>query len=380
MKGKICITLADAMREGSLLFVSSMPSAQFYIKIFTSLLFLVAAANAAPVLQNNAKDYAIISQNLPTGSKLLSLLVTDPENGTLTFSIVGVKYFKNDTLAPKTAYDSTWALTKMPTSGLSTQCSKAESYPFPRNVFCIQPNSNTVKTTSKYSAKIKADFSLFVVTVFVIDNGSPPRNLTTDLYFRVKENCTDSTRDYTNLMQNCPQAREIIRRIGSPSEVGFMFTVPNNSKIARVTVDFGLFQQFKVIEKPVDYTFTYFVGRTKKSSVLTRRLLVNTTLDRKIAMFLWKPVEIIADKENVTLELRVTSGRSDQLYGGGNGIELFLVDRSSDYCANDDCVGLYDVLSQTMSVNGGKPECAREDQFVVVTKYSSCKGKLNSME
>ena len=330
--------------------------------------------NAPPVLQYGAMDYAIINQTIKDGTVVHNLLVTDPDNGTLTFSIIGVKYFKNDSMSPVSAYNASWTLTELPKIGAPTQCSLAETYPFPRNLFCMEPNSNAIRTTSKYKDVKKADFSLFVLTVFVIDSGSPRLNLTTNVYFRIKENCSDSTREYTDLMTGCPEAKEIVRRIGFHNEVGFMFVVPNNTRIARMTVDFGFLFPFKVIEEFVDYSFEYVVGAIRKSVLLRRRLLVNTTLDRKIAMFLWKPIEIIGDKANITLSLIVRSGKN-MLSGGGKGIELFLVNRSRDYCGNSKCVGLYDTLSKAQSASGGKYECTRQDQYVVVDKYSSCIGR-----
>ena len=329
-----------------------------------------------PVLQSGTINYAIINQTINSGSVVHNLLVTDPDNGTLTFSIVGVKYFKNDSESAISASNASWTLTKLPKQGAPTQCSLAESYPFPRNLFCMEPNSNAIRTTTKYNNVKKADFSLFVLTVVVIDNGSPQLNLTTNVYFRIKENCSDSTREYTNLMTGCPEASEIIRRSGSPNEVGFLFTVPNNTRIARITVDFGLFSPFKVIEDFVDYSFEYVVGVIRKAASLRRRLLVNTTLDRKIAMFLWKPIEIIGDKANISVSLKVGSGKM-LLTGSGQGIELFLVNGSRNYCSNSQCVGLYNTLSKAKATAGGKFECTRQDQYVVVEKYSSCIGKFN---
>ena len=321
-----------------------------------------------------ATDYAIINQTIPPGTTIHKLLATDPDNGTLTFSIIGTTYYKNGTETPVSVSKASWALTTRPINATKTQCSMAETYPFPRNLFCMDPSSNAIKTTSIYNKVTKADFSLFVVNVFVIDNGSPPLNLTTKVYFRIRDNCTDSTREYTNLVTGCPDSREIIRQIGGRSEVGFMFNVPNNTRISRMTVDFGLFSPFKVIEDVVNYKFEYSVGKSSKSALVKRRLLVNTTIDRKMEMFLWKPIEIIGDKAIIPVTLRVQSGKNE-LSGGGQGIELFLLNRSRDYCANSKCVGLYGLLSKAMGANGGKPECTRRDQFVVVDKYSPCIGK-----
>ena len=219
----------------------------------------------------------------------------------------------------------------------------------------------------------KADFSLFAVTVFVIDNGSPQKNLTTVVYFRIRENCSDFTREYTNLMTGCTEAREIIRRTGTVSEIGFIFNVPNNTKIVRMAVDFGLLNPFKVIGDLVNYRFAYTSGGKRISKVLKRRLLVDTKLDRKIAMFLWRPIDIIGDRVNVSVTLNVDSGKS-RLFGRGQGIELFLLNRSRNYCKNSRCVGLYGTLTKSMAAGGGKPECTRQDQYVVVEKYSKCIG------
>ena len=299
--------------------------------------------------------------------------MTDPDKGMLTFSIAAVKYFKNGTETPVSVSNPSWALTGKPKSSTPTQCSLAESYPFPRNLFCMEPTSNIIRTTSKYSGAAKADFSLFAVTVFVIDNGSPQKNLTTVVYFRIRENCSDFTREYTNLMTGCTEAKEIIRRTGTPGEIGFMYKLSNNTKIARITVDFGLLNPFKVIGDVVSYRFAYTSGGKRISKVLKRRLLVNTTLDKKIAMFLWKPIEIVGDRENVLVTLNIDSGRS-RLFGGGQGIELFLLNKSKNYCGNSTCVGLYDALSRAVASKGGQPECTRQDQFVVVEKYSKCIG------
>ena len=337
--------------------------------------FTANATNAAPVLQTGAIDYAVINQVLPAGANLLNLLVTDPENGTLTFSIIKVTYFHNDTAVPVHVSNPPTEVFGKLNSSSPSHCLLAEIYPFPRNLFCMEPTNNSIKTTSRYSNTKKADFSLFAVTVLVTDNGSPQKNLTTVVYFRIRENCSDSTREYTNLMTGCTEAREIIRRTGSPSEVGFIFNVPNNTKIARITLDFGLFNPFKVIGDIVNYRFEYNSGAQTTSVVLRRRLLVNTALDRKIAMFLWNPINVIGDRVNVSVTVNVESGRN-RLFGGGQGIELFLLNRSRNYCENSICVGLYGALTKSMAANGGKPECTRQDQYVVVEKYSKCVGKV----
>jgi len=336
----------------------------------------VATQNAAPVLQAGAKDYVIINKTLPGGTTLHKLLVADPDKGKLTFSIFAVAYYKNDTEKPVIALNSSWTLFAMPNSSNPSQCSLAESYPFPRNLFCIEPTSNSIKTTSKYRDAIKADFSLFTVAVAVFDNGSPQKNLTTGVYFRIRENCSDSTREYTNLVTGCNEAREIIRRTGLPSQAGFLFNVPNNTKIVRITVDFGLFNPFKVISDVVNYRFNYTNSGKGKSEILKRRLLVNTTLERRIEMFLWKPIDIIGDNVNVSVTLNVESG-INKLVGGGKGIELFLLNRSRNYCENSRCVGLYGALSESTAAIGGKTECTRKDQFVVVEKYGACSGKFS---
>ena len=313
---------------------------------------------------------------MPAGTALHNLLVTDPEKGKLTFSIFAVGYFKNDTEKPVIAKNSSWTLFRKPNSSIPSQCSLAESYPFPRNLFCMEPTSNVIKTTSKYRDAIKADFSLFAVAVAVIDNGSPQKNLTTGVYFRIRENCSDSTREYTNLVTRCTEAKEIIRRTGMQSQVGFTFNVPNNTKIVRITVNFALFNPFKVVTNVVNYRFNYTSDGKSKSEIVKRRLLVNTTLERKIAIFLWKPIDIVGDTDNVSVTLKVDSG-TNKLVGGGQGIELFLLNRSRNYCKNSECVGLYHTLSKSISANGGKPECTRQDQFAVVEKYGACSGKFS---
>ena len=332
-------------------------------------------SNLAPFLDATNVNYAIIEQQITSGSVLNSVLANDPENGTMTFSIFGVTYYGNDTTSPTAAFDLSWALTKRPLTSV-TQCSVAESYPFPRNLFCMEPGSNAIKTTTKYNTFQKKDFSLFAVTVFVADNGVPVRNLTTDFYFRVKEICNDSTREYTNLMQNCPEARENIMRESMSSEVGFTFVVPNDTKISRITIDFKRMFLYKGIAESINYSFRYSDGVSNQNSVVERRLLVNTTIEPLVNIFLWKAINISANKVNVTVHLSISTGKSGQLSGGEKAVTLTLLDNSKNYCQNEECVRLYSAISATSAKAGGKPECARQDPSVVITKYDFCKGLL----
>eukprot|EP00112_Aurelia_sp_Birch-Aquarium-sp1_P014567 Seg3157.1 transcript_id=Seg3157.1/GoldUCD/mRNA.D3Y31 product="hypothetical protein" protein_id=Seg3157.1/GoldUCD/D3Y31 len=239
----------------------------------------------------------------------------------------------------------------------------------------MDPNNNTIKTTAKYDQLPKADFSLFALTVLVTDNGIPQSNVTTKVYFRVKENCTAGTTEYTKLVQICPQSLEIIKRgISSPGELSYQFIVPNNTKITRITIDFSKFAPFKFIEEVIKYEFRY----EKQTKLLLRRLLVDTTREPKLEMYLWNPIDVVGTTANITLTLSILSEKGRSPFGGSTGIELYLLDRSKNYCADSNCVSLYSVMTSVLTADG-RPECARKDGFTTIAKYGSCKvikGKL----
>ena len=323
--------------------------------------------NSPPVIQALSNKYVIIGQSLPLRSALLNIQASDPENGTLFYSIIGVTYYKNGTIQPVTAFNLQWAIMSIPKVGFDA-CKTAESYAFPRNLFCMDPKNNTIKTTAKYDQLKKADFSLLAVTVLVVDNGIPQRNVTTKVYFRVKENCTAGATEYTNLVQKCLQSREIIKRgISLAGEISFQIIVPNNTKITRITIDFSKFTRFNFIEEVIRYEFHY----EKQTKVLLRRLLVDTAREPKLEMYLWNPIDIVGTTLNISLNLRVISEKGMSLFGGTSGIELYLLDRSKNYCLDSNCVSLYSVLTSVLTAYG-RPECARKDGFTTIAKYSSC--------
>ena len=323
--------------------------------------------NNPPVIQASSNKYVIISQRLPERSILLSVQATDPDNGTLIYSIIGVTYYRNTTAQPIKTLNLQWAVKTVPNVGFDA-CNTAESYSFPRNLFCMDPKSNTIKTSAKYDQFKKEDFSLFAVIVLVMDNGIPQRNVTTKVYFRVTENCTAGTAEYTTLVQKCLQSREIIKRgISSHVKAAFQFIVPNNTKITRITLDFSKLPKFNFIEEVISYEFFY----ERQTQLLNRRLLVDTTLEPKLEIYLQNPIDIIGTTENISLSLLVQNENRYSLYGNMTGIELDLLDRSKDYCANSNCFSLYKILASLLNTTG-RPECAGKDGYAMKAKYGSC--------
>ncbi len=324
------------------------------------------ASNQPPVLLGNNTDYVIVNQKVPSRGVLHHVLMQDPEKGALFYSITGVTFYRNDTDKPITANDQTWVV-KGPNR--DDACSIAEGYPFPRNLFCIDATNNAIKATSKYSPFVKADFSLFRLDVVVYDGGQPQRNLTTRVYFRVKDNCSYGPSEYSAYQKSCSKYMPTIVVTGQEAERDYTFVAKNDTVISRIEVKFLVTEPLR-IEQKIIYNFEYFANRMKKLFTFTRRLLINTAKEQTLLMHLWYPHHISSDNTDVSVSFFTIPK-----FKHGTEYKISMFRTSAKYCADNICVGLYGNIEaafrKTMQY-----ECVRKEDHLFINKYRTCKGKL----
>eukprot|EP00794_Sanderia_malayensis_P014331 gene14331-15822_t len=334
----------------------------------------IYAPNQPPFLQAYYSPYQIVNKTITGGSSIHKIEAIDPEQGKLLFSIVRVTYYRNGTALPQVASNTSWAI-KKPTGKNFDACRTAESYPFPRNLFCIgTAENNTIKATRNYSEFNKADYSLFRLDVFIYDDGSPQRNLTTTVYFRVKEDCTHLQPPIMAFVNKCPQYLKVLTAVATRAEVGYNFVIPNNSAINILAIKFLSLTPSMYLERNVTYQFSYLGGnRVLKTVSVIRRLLINTTVDTRLFIYLWKPIIVRGNSANVTvsLEIRNTSNTQRMTDFTNVQITVYAFDNAVKYCADTMCVVQFKEVEKLFKKTNPY-ECARDEANLLPSKYSSC--------
>ena len=336
--------------------------------------YCLAVANKPPVWINANTNYVFIPRSSPAGASVFNISASDDATKMLTYSVLGVQYMRDETSTPTNLYKDNWGVNSSTrVRPNTTNCKFAESLPFPRNLFCIEYFSNTIKTTGMFSTSQPLMSSLFVLDILISDGDTTPLNVSGKVFVRIARNCTLQTSFLAKVEQGCLSDVGLLKSFGSISgdKISLATKFPLNAinvRLGKMLIDFSACQPFKHTGKMVTFKIT---NSTTKAVImqLNKRLLIDPAKEPYLVVDL-HPSPVL----NGSFTLTVESGGSSLAAARGAdfpAIQIYTLPARSN-CFYGSCRKSYSSLREILS-RANALECTQyETKVLFDAKFGSC--------